>query len=59
MPKLNDGHTVKKKIRKMRVKPAAQALNTTMAAFIRFLTCIKGLHTSYIPFFRKKNIPRY
>ena len=58
MPKLNDGHIVKKKIRKMRVNLAAQVLSTTMVAFIRLLTCIKGLHTFYIRFFGKKNISR-
>ena len=43
MPKLNDGHIHKKKIRKMRFNLAAEIPSRTTAAFILLLLCVKGL----------------
>ena len=47
MPKLNDGHIRKTKIRKMRVNYAAQTLSRTASSFIRLLTCLTGLSSYF------------
>lgn len=42
LPKLTDQHVIKSKIKKMKVKCAAQVLSARVSAFIEYNSKIKG-----------------